>query len=62
LPNAIWAGNLQISGNTNILVDGRIIGDEWGLAPEDTNTWTPISSDSNTWVEVDPASNSWIRQ
>ena len=62
LPNAVWAGNSQISGNAIILVDGRIIGDEWGITTEDVNTWTPVSGGSNTWTELTAQSDNWTRQ
>jgi hypothetical protein len=52
-------GSANITGNATIVVNGKIIGEEWGGIAVDPNTWTDTSVTGNNWTDISIGNQTW---
>lgn len=59
--NATFSAKCLISGNGQVATNLYKMGEEWGITPDQANSWTTIPSNSEGWITQTSGNNQWQR-
>lgn len=58
--NFVTNGHANATGSASVYPNGKIIGEDWNIIPENDNTWTDVSHNANAWTQENSSSNTWV--